>query len=65
MSEVLKLFHLPEQDGVPQVKIRRRRIESDLDRQRLAGTQRLFKLGTASSSLMISTAPRWRYSNCS
>ena len=58
MPEVLKVLHLPEQDGVTEVQVRRGRIKSDLDGQRLTGAQRFLKLAAASSSLMISTAPR-------
>ena len=37
MAELLEVPHLAQQHGVAEVEVRRRRIEADLDRQRLAG----------------------------
>ena len=44
MTEVLEVLHLPKQHGVAQVQVGRGRIESDLDRQRLAVCGRALEL---------------------
>ena len=37
MAQILKVLHLPHQDGVAEMNVRRRRIEAGLHAKRLAG----------------------------
>ena len=45
MPEVLEVLHLPEEHGVAQVQVGRRRVEADLDGERATGVRRAFELG--------------------
>ena len=45
MAEILEVFHLPHQDGVTQVNVRRGRIEAGLDHEGLARLHGPLQLG--------------------
>ena len=44
VAEILKMFHLPDQNGVADVNVRHRRIEAGFDSQRLSGLLRALQL---------------------
>jgi hypothetical protein len=45
VTQILEVFHFPDQYRVPEVDIRCGRIEAGLDAQRLSGFLRAFQLG--------------------
>jgi hypothetical protein len=58
MPQVLELAHLVEHDGVADVDVGRRRIQAELDAQRLAGGFRAASLRTQSACGRSSSQPR-------
>ena len=45
MAELLEVLHLPDHDRVAEVNVGRGRIETDLDRERLAAAELRFQIG--------------------
>ena len=66
VPEVLEVLHLPDQHGVAQVQVGRRRIEPDLDDERLARSSPIARasLGVRRART-TSTQPFVRYASCS
>ncbi len=65
MSEILKMFELAQQDGVPQVQIGSRRIKPAFTRRGLPVLSQRSSFDRSSDSLTISAAPFLMYASCS